>query len=669
MLRVRDLSARARVGVIGLTVAVSAVLAIASNALTPPGSVVAVWWPAAGVGVAAVLFAHRRPLVVAAVIGVVTMLTVALVSHRPLALAVIGGVVNGAETYLFARVLLWRGHRAILTHFADVRRVFIAGGLSASMAGILGGIGIWLVTHADPVSALSRIVPSHFSATVLIVPLVLVRFRRTTLPKSEFLVQSLVVTAVFVGVFWPGQSLPLAFLPLPFLLWAAFRFPLAVVVIQLVTAASVTLILTLSGGGPFHRTELGNPASMTTLVQVYFLTMCASVLVLGALRNEREVLLRRVAAAERSLRAGLGQAQVGFVVLSPSAGELQVLDINPAALEMLSLGASPTTAEVDAATHGRILAHIQQMTHGRAGQASEEWDDASGRHLQLLIASIPSVGGPNAYTIQLVDTTIRHQTERALAAALQNETQTAATLREASRRQDEFVSAVTHDLRTPIASIMGFAEELQETPLTEEQNSYLRVVTRNATRLLALVNNLLKLAELQHGSVAVASAPVAVSSLVAECVEDLSAMATAKGVRLVDLSARDSTRMTGYALEVTQILANLTSNAIKFTPAGGTVTITTREDGDSVILSVADDGIGIPPEELPHVMERFGRSTLSSSIQGTGLGLAVVAGLAATLHGTFTLESDGVTGTTAVVRLPAAGSDAVAVDLAAPARV
>ncbi len=180
------------------------------------------------------------------------------------------------------------------------------------------------------------------------------------------------------------------------------------------------------------------------------------------------------------------------------------------------------------------------------------------------------------------------------------------------------------------------------------------MIQRNAKRLLHLVNNLLKLAELDSGSAAQESTPTPLPDVVSATIQDLEATARAKGVSIGAQSWVLGTLTTTHPFELSQILVNLCSNAIKFTPEQGSVTIDTSIEKRTVVLRVSDTGTGIPPEELQSVLERFTRSSRSGSVAGTGLGLAIVVKLVEALGGDIRLESDGSSGTTAIVRLPIA---------------
>src|SRR5438874_1692610 len=169
-------------------------------------------------------------------------------------------------------------------------------------------------------------------------------------------------------------------------------------------------------------------------------------------------------------------------------------------------------------------------------------------------------------------------------------------LREADRLKDEFVALISHDLRTPLTSITGYVELALEDDLTDELRGFLQIVARNADRLLSLVNDLLFVARLQAGELSLEPAEVDLAGVVREGVEALEPRAAAKAITLtcvldaVPEVHADRGRMM-------QVLENLVSNALKFTPEGGAVHVSLREGDGCARLEVTDSGIGIPADD------------------------------------------------------------------------
>jgi signal transduction histidine kinase len=237
-------------------------------------------------------------------------------------------------------------------------------------------------------------------------------------------------------------------------------------------------------------------------------------------------------------------------------------------------------------------------------------------------------------------------------------------LREADRLKDEFVALISHDLRTPLTSIMGYVELALEEELTGAQRGYLEVVDRNANRLLRLVNDLLFVASLQAGELVLESEEFDLADVVRQSVTEAEPRAAVKDITLTCEVDEDLPDVHADRGRILQVLDNLVSNALKFTPDGGAVDVSLRSAGDArVRLDVRDSGIGIPAEEQQRLFERFFRasSAVERQLPGTGLGLYIARVIAEAHGGSITVASELGHGSTFSVELPAisvpAGSD------------
>jgi signal transduction histidine kinase len=228
-------------------------------------------------------------------------------------------------------------------------------------------------------------------------------------------------------------------------------------------------------------------------------------------------------------------------------------------------------------------------------------------------------------------------------------------LRELDRVKDEFLSSISHELRTPLTSISGYVELLHEDVTDEETRAHLQVVERNAERLLALVNDLLFAARLQSGRLELELEPVDLCALVEESVEAARPRADAAQVDLV-VTSEAVPLVSGERIRLEQVIDNLVSNAIKFTPAHGHVEIDVGARNGIVCVEVSDSGIGITEAERAHLFERFFRSqaALEKQIQGTGLGLYISKAIVEAHGGQIGFRSEEGKGTTFMIELPAA---------------
>jgi signal transduction histidine kinase len=231
-------------------------------------------------------------------------------------------------------------------------------------------------------------------------------------------------------------------------------------------------------------------------------------------------------------------------------------------------------------------------------------------------------------------------------------------LLEADRLKDEFVALISHDVRTPLTSIIGYVElaldEGVEPPLDEERRSYLNVVSRSSERLMRIVDDLLFVARLQAGRLVLEPTELDLAEIARQAVEEARPRAERKGLTLSFLGdgqvpvEADRGRMF-------QLLDNLVSNAIKFTPEGGRVDVRTLRTPNGAVLEVSDTGTGLPQDELELVFERFFRSdhAVSNQIPGTGLGLFIARAIAEAHGGHISASNRDGAGTTFRIEMAA----------------
>ncbi|WP_068903453.1 ATP-binding protein [Planomonospora sphaerica] len=242
-------------------------------------------------------------------------------------------------------------------------------------------------------------------------------------------------------------------------------------------------------------------------------------------------------------------------------------------------------------------------------------------------------------------------------------------LRELDRLKDELMAMVSHELRSPIGVIRAYAEMLREAPdLPEEHAAFLEVIDRKSEHLQRLVDDLLDLARLEDGRMAVEVRTVWLTRLIHQAVEDHRAAAEAKGIALT-AELPHYLHVRADPVRLRQVMDNLLSNAIKYTPGGGAVAVTAvppDDDGGGsppdgggpprmAAVTVADNGIGIPPEQYEHLFSRFFRASSgrAAGIKGTGLGLAITKAIVSAHGGTITAAPREGGGTAFTVRLPA----------------
>jgi signal transduction histidine kinase/CHASE3 domain sensor protein len=232
--------------------------------------------------------------------------------------------------------------------------------------------------------------------------------------------------------------------------------------------------------------------------------------------------------------------------------------------------------------------------------------------------------------------------------------------REAERMKDEFSALVSHELRTPLTSIIGYLELLRtdteadgDDPAARQRAQFLAVVDRNARRLLRLVGDLLFVAQVEAGSLSLDEGDVDLDAVARESVEAATPRARAGGVELT-LESEPVPLVRGDRDRLAQALDNLVSNAIKFTPDGGRVTVRLMREDDRAVLEVQDTGIGISQPDLERLFQRFFRTqrATSAAIPGVGLGLTIAQAIVHGHEGHISVQSIDGQGTTFRIELP-----------------
>jgi two-component system cell cycle sensor histidine kinase PleC len=229
----------------------------------------------------------------------------------------------------------------------------------------------------------------------------------------------------------------------------------------------------------------------------------------------------------------------------------------------------------------------------------------------------------------------------------------------ASRAKSEFLANMSHELRTPLNAILGFAELITSEILgpvgTPRYKEYAGDIQRSGRHLLGIINDVLDLVQIETGRARVSLERDDVSDLARDVVRLMSRQAAAKNVALRFAANCTADPIGSDEGKIRQILFNLISNALKFTPEGGSVTVTVNHDptGDRTVLRVADTGIGMRPEDVPVALASFGQigNAFQQNGQGIGLGLPLTKKFAELLGGTFDIESAPGKGTTVTIAL------------------
>jgi len=224
-------------------------------------------------------------------------------------------------------------------------------------------------------------------------------------------------------------------------------------------------------------------------------------------------------------------------------------------------------------------------------------------------------------------------------------------LKRLERMREDFVANVTNEMKTPLTTIIGFIETLQDGAMEEDQTAkiFLDTIAGNARRLDRLVDDLLTLSNIELGEMALRFEGVAISEVVDHVLPIFEGRAEEKNLKIRKNIPERLSMIHADRDRVEQVLLNVIDNAVKFTPDGGSVTVEAyEEDENSVVIQVADTGVGIPKSEIPRLGERFYRldKTRSRELGGTGLGLSIVKHLMRAHKGKMEIESKMGVGTT-----------------------
>ena len=322
--------------------------------------------------------------------------------------------------------------------------------------------------------------------------------------------------------------------------------------------------------------------------------------------NEMAVTLRDVVRgldSERSLLAVVMETMADGVIVLDSDGRVRL--INRAAQWLLD-------ADVRS-TQGRVLAEVVRdhellelvSNSADTGQIRRAEIDLLHRRRFLYAIAAPISADPSRGTLITLQDVTR--------------------LRQIQNTRREFVSNVSHELRTPLTSIKATVETLERGAIydTEVARDFLSRIHDDVRRMTSMVDELLELSILQSGQMPMHLAPVELAQIAEKVVERFRIYADSKGVRLLTFIPQELPYVMADAGKLDQILTNLVENALKFTPESGQVSLSAKAIESEVEIEVADTGIGIPREDLPHIFERFYKVDRSRRNIGVGLGLAI----------------------------------------------
>jgi len=347
----------------------------------------------------------------------------------------------------------------------------------------------------------------------------------------------------------------------------------------------------------------------------------------AAIAIENAQLFAQVETERKQLEAVLRGTEDAVIVLDR---DRRVLMVNPAARKAFNIEAPDVTGRtLLECIHSQTLLDWFKMPSAVGRPTRAEVPLTDGRTLQAQISVIEGIG----YAVVMQD--ITH-------------------LKELDRIKSEFVSVVSHDIRSPLTTIRGYMELLGRVgPLTPRQAEFLARVEQSMTTITDLIGDLLDTGRIEAG-LDQEEALVQLEDVVERGIEAIRLSAEAKSHTLSCDIAPGLPPLMGNARRLEQLVTNLLSNAIKYTPQGGKIQVTLKAEGLCLMLRVTDNGIGVPPEEQPHIFDKFYRvqSAATADIGGTGLGLSIVKSVVERHGGRVWVESAPGQGSTFIVLLP-----------------
>jgi PAS domain S-box-containing protein len=635
-------------------------------------------WPPAGLFIATLILTDQRSWwwwVLAALAA--ELLANALWFRNALVVAVLLNAGNAlcavAGAWLVQRFSL---APVRLETLREVLCMIVLGAFVAPVIAATIGAGTLAWSEGQPFAKAWMLWWSGDAAGVLLVaPLLLVGLQswqeRAQLSGARLIEAALLVLAlVAVAALSLGGRLPLAYIVMPPLLWAAIRFEFRGAVVALVLLALMSAIFNGAGAGPFAISEASSPRQQQLTLQLFLAVSALSALVVAAIARQQRQTLQALAAANERLEdnvarrtAELQKSEQRFRALTDSLpvivwvhdAEGNLESVNPeyerffgvTEAQVLPGGWQPLLHPDDAAAY--VGAYEAAHRERREFRATARVRRADGAWRHVASHGVPRFSESGEFVGMVgssPDVTGRVEHEQALAAEAQ--------------RKDDFLAMLAHELRNPLAPIRNASHLLaigaSKDPVVARASG---IIDRQSAQLSRLVDDLLDVSRVAHGKVLLQRATHDAAVIVQSGVESSRALADDKRQQLqLHLPAPGALFVDGDAARLTQVVGNVVGNAVKYTPEGGHIDVTLRaaaETSDALDIVVSDDGPGIDASLLPQVFDLFvqGQTSIARAGGGLGIGLAMVRKLVELHGGSVAAHSDGVArGARFTIRLP-----------------
>jgi PAS domain S-box-containing protein len=662
------------VGTVLLVCVASAAGAAAGVYVRFPHARAAILYPPYAVVAAALLLAPPRRWWMYLLAGSVGTFCAHRIGGEPLGFSLMADAANYLRVLIAAWGVRRFGHaRGELDTLKDMTVLVLFGAVLAPAAGAFVGAAVVALHFPGQYwIAWPRWLLSNVMVGLTLLPLILLARARllargvrrlvpTHLAEASALLLALLAVGALVlfGPATSGGGLSAAlYAPLPLLLWAAVRFGPGATSASLLLVAMLAIAGRLAGRGPF----VTNAPDLDLLhVQLFLFVASVPMLLLSALLKERQHATAALYASQQQYESVV-EDQTDLICRFQPDGTLTF--VNGAccqrarrprsALQGSSFWALLPVEHREA--RQRLLAELtparptgiwEERLTGAEGEARwEQW------LVRALFDGASNLAGYQALGRDVTE----HKHAEEQRALLHAQETTAQMLREADRRKDEFLAMLAHELRNPLAPIAVAVEILRQLPSTDEDMRSARdIIERQTAQLARLVDDLLDVARITSGTIQLRAEVVDLARVVASAVEISRPLIDARAIQLVTQLPPTAPLVRGDGVRLAQLFSNLLNNSAKYSDIGGRVDLAVTEDGEHVVVSVKDRGIGIPPDMLERVFEPFTQVDRSrdGGLGGLGLGLALAKRLAALHRGAISARSGGPgTGSELVVSLP-----------------
>jgi PAS domain S-box-containing protein len=492
------------------------------------------------------------------------------------------------------------------------------------------------------------------------------RIKTRDVPEIVALLLLLFITVVIVFSGWfpgPVKTYPLAYLSIPCLLWAALRFDQRIVTTAVVLMAGLAVWGASRGYGPFMQ---ANPNVSLLLLISFVGTTSLMTMLVGAITNER-----RTAEADKDKLGSeleIHRRRIEDIVAhvpgvvwvawgKPDGANQRFVFVSEHVEKMLGYSRQewlsrpnfwlqvvhPDDRERAAAEAAAIFAS------GKGGTSRFRWMHKDGHEIWVEARSIVvcDESGPIGMRGVTTDITPAVRAEIERAQLLQRESHAREQAEEASRLKEEFLATVSHELRTPLNAVVGWSRLLRGGQLDAGGAEHaIEIIERNALMQKQIVEDLLDVSRIVTGKLRINTQPVDLLLVIHAAIDAIRPAAEAKEIEIRTHFDAPGVIVRADIERLQQVFWNLLANAVKFTPARGTVDVHVRQEDSLAEISIEDSGPGVPEDFLPRIFERFSQADGSNTRKhgGLGLGLAIVRHLVELHGGTVSASNRGENG-------------------------